>query len=175
MSAAPARFLKPGADLGACTLVVGELVGIEGGKPVVRFPGSPHGGVEAATIVPRAELEARPATAASGASGAEPGAEAGIPVMIALRSAAPPVIVGVILESLEAEALAPPDETARPEQTVYVDGEKVSIRGKREIVLKCGQSEILLRSDGKVIIKGREIVSRASDKNRIKGASVNIN
>jgi hypothetical protein len=46
---------------------------------------------------------------------------------------------------------------------------------KDEIQLRCGKSSVTLRKDGKIEIKGTQIVSRASGVNRIKGASVAIN
>ncbi|MCC6418741.1 MAG: hypothetical protein IT429_10940, partial [Gemmataceae bacterium] len=46
---------------------------------------------------------------------------------------------------------------------------------KEEIVLRCGKSSITLRKDGKVVVLGAEVVSRASGTNKIKGAAVRIN
>ena len=44
-----------------------------------------------------------------------------------------------------------------------------------EITISCGKSSITLRRDGRVVIKGTELVSRASRTNKIKGAAVQIN
>lgn len=55
------------------------------------------------------------------------------------------------------------------------DGEKQVIRAEKELLLQCGQSSILLREDGKIVIKGRDIVSRASRNNKIRGGSVHLN
>jgi hypothetical protein len=49
------------------------------------------------------------------------------------------------------------------------------IEGRDEVVLRCGQGSITLRADGKIVIKGTQLVSRASDTNKIRGASVQIN
>ncbi len=56
-----------------------------------------------------------------------------------------------------------------------VDGEAVVLEAGKEIVLRCGQSSILLRKNGKIVVKGAEIISRSSGKNKLKGATVNIN
>jgi Domain of unknown function (DUF6484) len=55
------------------------------------------------------------------------------------------------------------------------DGEELTLKATKELTLVCGKSSITLRSDGKVIVKGREILSRASGTNKIRGASVKIN
>ena len=44
-----------------------------------------------------------------------------------------------------------------------------------EIVIACGKSSITLRRDGRVVIKGTELVSRASGSNKVRGAVVQIN
>ncbi len=56
-----------------------------------------------------------------------------------------------------------------------VDGRRVVIHAADEILLECGASSILLRKDGKIILKGIQIVSRASECHKIRGASVQIN
>ena len=50
-----------------------------------------------------------------------------------------------------------------------MDGKRVVIEGKDEIVLQCGQASITLRRNGKVIIKGTYVESHASGTQRIKG------
>jgi hypothetical protein len=44
-----------------------------------------------------------------------------------------------------------------------------------EITIACGKSSITLRRDGRVVIKGTELVSRASGTNKVRGAVVQIN
>lgn len=56
-----------------------------------------------------------------------------------------------------------------------VDGRRVVIEGKDEIVLQCGEASITLRRNGKVIVKGTYLESRATGIHRIKGGSVEIN
>lgn len=56
-----------------------------------------------------------------------------------------------------------------------VDGRRVVLHADDEILLECGASSILLRKDGKIIVKGAQIVSRASGRHKIRGASVQIN
>lgn len=72
-----------------------------------------------------------------------------------------------------------PVSTALPgtgvEQAAQVDGERVVIEGKKEIVLKCGDASITLTSAGKVIIRGKYLLNRSSGVNRIMGGSVQVN
>lgn len=49
------------------------------------------------------------------------------------------------------------------------------IEANKSLTLQCGEGSITLRRDGRILIKGKEIVSRAEETNRIRGASVTIN
>jgi hypothetical protein len=49
------------------------------------------------------------------------------------------------------------------------------LSAEREIVLHCGDASITLTRAGKVIIKGRYLISRSSGYNKVKGAAVEIN
>jgi len=44
-----------------------------------------------------------------------------------------------------------------------------------ELVLRCGQASIVLRRNGRVVIRGTYVETRAKGVNRIKGGSVLIN
>jgi hypothetical protein len=52
---------------------------------------------------------------------------------------------------------------------------KMVIEAREQLTLKCGEGSITLRGDGKVLIQGKDLVSRAQRTNRIKGGSVAIN
>ncbi|HLL55498.1 MAG TPA: DUF6484 domain-containing protein [Myxococcaceae bacterium] len=90
-----------------------------------------------------------------------------------------PVIMGLLqpevptplVDTVLAEVSREEDEA--PEATV--DGKRVTIEGKDEIVLKCGQASITLRRNGKIILKGTYVESHATGTNRIKGGSVQVN
>lgn len=56
-----------------------------------------------------------------------------------------------------------------------IDGERLVLSAKREIVLRCGEASITLTAAGKVLIRGNYLLSRSSGANRIKGAAVEIN
>ena len=81
-----------------------------------------------------------------------------------------PIILGVVLDDPLRPAAAVAAETA-----AQVDDERLVFEAQREVVLKCGEASITLTRAGKVLIKGRYILSRASGYNKIKGAAIDIN
>lgn len=58
---------------------------------------------------------------------------------------------------------------------VEIDGERMTFSAEREIVLRCGKASITLTRAGKILIRGKYLLSRSSGVNRIKGGSVQIN
>jgi hypothetical protein len=87
--------------------------------------------------------------------------------------AAKPIIVSVIRDSLEKATEV--DAKVSDKREVTVDGRRVVLEGHDEVVLRCGKASITLRRDGKIAIRGVELLSRASGTNRIRGGSVAIN
>jgi hypothetical protein len=55
------------------------------------------------------------------------------------------------------------------------DPRYLKINAKESIELRCGNSTMIMNKEGKVIVKGNEVVSRARGINKIKGAAVKIN
>jgi hypothetical protein len=147
---------------------VGEIIAIdEEGCAHVSFPGN-HG-------VP---VRARSVVDAPARAGEHPDALVGAPVLLVFESGDPnrPIIVGLLREELR-------PEPSRPEvsldlgknRDVVIDGQRLVFDAKREVLLRCGKSTILLQRDGKVLIRGTHLVSRASGPNRIKGGSISLN
>lgn len=60
-------------------------------------------------------------------------------------------------------------------ETVRVDGKRVLIEGQEEVVLMCGDASITLTKAGKIVIRGKYLLSRSSGVNRILGGSVQVN
>jgi Domain of unknown function (DUF6484) len=56
-----------------------------------------------------------------------------------------------------------------------LDGRRVVLEGRDEVVLRCGEASITLRRNGKVIIRGAYVETHAAGINRIKGGAVRIN
>jgi hypothetical protein len=130
---------------------VGRIVGVDAeGVATVDFPGNPYPPCVARSVVAIDRGTARAAA-----------------VLLLFENGDPrsPVIAGVVRDAL----IAPRREEA------VVDGERVTLRAEREIALVCGDSSITLRKDGKIIIKGANLLSRSSGANKIRGAVVDIN
>jgi len=79
-----------------------------------------------------------------------------------------PIVIGL---------LAPPPAPASQPAPLdaVVDGQRVVVEGKDEIVLRCGAASITLRRNGRVVIRGVYVETRSRGLNRIKGGSVQIN
>ncbi len=87
-----------------------------------------------------------------------------------------PIIMGVIAgQSLLPVLLEKSSPIVGEDTTAKVDGERVILEGKKEIVLKCGKASITLTRAGKVLIQGAYVSSRSSGVQRIRGGSVHIN
>lgn len=82
-----------------------------------------------------------------------------------------PIIVGFI-EPLDQSA---PAVESLPAIEADVDGRRVRLTGKDEIVLECGSASVTLRRNGRVIIRGTYVETRSEGTNRIKGGQVQIN
>lgn len=85
-----------------------------------------------------------------------------------------PIIIGLVSERLEdsteSEIEAPDDS-----REIIIKGKRIILDSDEEVVVKCGVSKIILKKDGKVVVRGRDVISRASHGNRIRGGTVKIN
>ncbi|NUO79947.1 hypothetical protein HUU05_07710 [candidate division KSB1 bacterium] len=144
-------------------VVVGKVFGFDGqGRPLVEFSQSSlRRPLFARTTV---ALEAR-----------DIGRE--VTLVFEEGDAEKPIIIGVI---------QPPK--AQPENgkhnghvaaqkpfEVQVDNERLTFTAQQEIVLRCGKASLTLTRAGKIILRGKYLLSRSSGVNRIKGGSVQIN
>ena len=66
-----------------------------------------------------------------------------------------------------APARAPDDVAEAPESIV--------LEAKHSLTLRVGDGSITIREDGRILIKGKDLVSHAQRLNRIKGGAVSIN
>jgi hypothetical protein len=147
-------------------LAVGRIVRVsEEGRAFVDWPGNPAGAMEARSIVETVRE-------------CDPADVEGIPVLLAFENGDPslPIVIGVIRDTVgpSASGQAATLSVERPKDAA-LDGRTVLLDAREVILLRCGKSSILLRKDGKIIVKGTEIVSRASGTNKIRGAAVKIN
>jgi Domain of unknown function (DUF6484) len=95
-----------------------------------------------------------------------------------------PIVVGLLVDDEGSHALPavhsleasePPSAPMVSEATARVDGKRVHVTASDEIVLECGEAAITLRRNGRVVIRGAYVETRARGTNRIKGGNVRIN
>ena len=99
-------------------------------------------------------------------------------VLVLCRSHAAPIITGKVADNVLAPQVPGEEGVGTlPPGTVDLraDKRRVDIEAADEIRLTCGKSSLTLRRDGVVVVRGVKITSRASQTNRIMGASVGIN
>jgi hypothetical protein len=134
-------------------VVIGILDGFDGeGRPLVDYPGNASGAPLPAltTALYRADAIGRQ-----------------VALLFAEGDGARPVIMGLV---------RPPGEPVPGgARLAELDGERLVLKAKQEIVLDCGRASITLTRAGKVLIRGTYLSSRSSGVHRIKGASVDIN
>jgi hypothetical protein len=151
------RTSSVAAPLGGAGVFVGKLVGItdDGCTPLVTFGGQPGTAAQRArTIV---DLH---------------GAHIGHRVVLMFESAdaSKPIVMGVV-RGQEGWPLPQQPETV----DFDIDGKRMVVSAKDQLVLQCGKARITLTSAGKVLIEGMYVSSRSAGVNRIKGGSVEIN
>ncbi|MCC8392513.1 DUF6484 domain-containing protein [Paraburkholderia sp. MMS20-SJTR3] len=148
---------KPRLSGAFSRLMIGELLAIaeEGHTPLVRHAAQEGTAALAAqTLVDLHE------------------AHIGFRVALLFEDADPrrPVIIGVLHEGGVA-----PSRTAVGNVEVDVDGERLIVSAREQLVLRCGNASITLTRAGKVLIRGTYVSSRSSGANRITGGSVQLN
>jgi hypothetical protein len=138
-------------------IVVGELIGMtdDGRTPLVVYPGQPgSGGVVARAIV---DLH---------------GSHIGKQVLLLFEGTDPakPIVAGVLRDGQQSAL-----ENRHGTVEVDVDGERMIVSAKQQLVLRCGRASITLTNAGKVLIEGAYVSSRSTGVNRVKGGSVQLN
>jgi len=153
-------------------IIIGTLSGInDDGQPLVQY----HNGVPSKTF---AALTTQALT----------NKQIGRQVALLFANGDPesPVIMGLIHSPLQdmLETFGNSNNSQKEEielhaehkiDDVQVDGERIVLKGKKEIVLKCGEASITLTRSGKVLIRGKYLLNRSSGVNRIMGGSVQVN
>jgi len=85
-----------------------------------------------------------------------------------------PIVTGLIQKP---EVVKGPDNGHPDEKPIHVeiDGERLQLTAKKEIVLRCGKGSITITKAGKVLIRGTYLLNRSSGVNKIRGGSVQLN
>jgi len=154
-------------------IVLGDFVNIdEAGRPLVIFPGQEEALVAVSTLEITPDMIGRQ-----------------VALLFANGKLDTPVIMGLIHSPLnsiinnydvsgkiENDVDTDIQDNADTKQDeILIDGKRVVLEGKEEIVLKCGESSITLTKAGKILIRGKYLLNRSSGVNRIMGGSVQVN
>jgi len=154
-------------------ILIGTLVGINAqGQPLVDYPENPL---------------SQPIAAISTLGITPQHLDRQVALLFANGNPHSPVIMGIIHSPLQAlletyellPSVTPQSETAADEipaeKDLIIDGKRVVIEGREEIVLKCGEASITLTRAGKILIRGKYLLSHADGVHRIRGGSVQVN
>ncbi|MBS0453297.1 MAG: hypothetical protein JSS14_18550 [Proteobacteria bacterium] len=142
------KWTEPAQESGA---LAGRLAAIDAGRPVVEFDAG-HG-----------PQQVRARVLQDMAPGSEPWAVGQSVLLVFERGdTSLPVIVGRVADVL-------------PQPCLDLRGDTLNFEGREQVVLRCGEASVTLRADGQVIVKGSRLLSRASESNKIRGATVLIN
>lgn len=162
----------PSTGIAPGEIMIGTLAGIDGqGQPLVDYPENPSG---------------QPLAAMStlGITSAHVGRN--VALLFANGDPQRPVIMGLIHSPLHdlivsydpgihEQASEPAPTTALNVDDVTIDGRRIVLEGKEEVVIKCGEASITLTKAGKILIRGNYLLNRSSGVNRIMGGSVQVN
>jgi hypothetical protein len=133
----------------------GRLVGVDSeGRLFVDFPGNPAAPVMAKLAVSETEI-------ANILDGPE---ETEILLVFENNDLAQPIIIGTVRDRLPSNGIE-----------IYIRGRRFTVEAEEEVELRCGDAKLRITRDGKVVVLGNDVVSRARRRNRIKGGTVNIN
>lgn len=169
-SAHAARPAPPGREAGLAPHVGWLAAGSAPGRLLADWPGNPEGPVEARTVVPldgpavaRAVRERRPVVLLFDRGDEQ------LPIVVGLVQSSTPLLDAVLGADLA------PAAPATGTETEGADARRRHLSAADELVLSCGKASITLRRNGKVIIRGTYVETRAAGTNRIKGGAVKIN
>jgi hypothetical protein len=131
-------------------VVIGLVLGFQDAAPLVVFPGNPSELAIVARSLVRLSAE-----------------DVGREVALLFEDGARdrPLIMGRLVEPVRDDAVP----------VVVADGQMLRLVAKERIELRVGKSSLIMEADGRITIRGTDLVSHASRSNRIRGGSVNLN
>lgn len=128
-------------------VVVGEVVEhARDGSIMINYPANQHGPLPARTLVHDVYAGAR--------------------VLLAFESGLPtlPIVLGVLHEKATAQ-----------NGTVHLKADRIVLEANEQLVLRCGEAGLEAGRNGNVHLTGKDVVSRATRTNKVRGATVLIN
>ncbi|WP_434388730.1 DUF6484 domain-containing protein [Melittangium boletus] len=144
----------------------GWLVAFEAGRVLVDFSGNRRGPLPARTA-----LALEPQALAHAAAQRQEAV-----LLFADGDPARPLLMGLLQpESPTPLTDALLEHPLAAVKDVELDGRRVLLEGREEVVLRCGKASLTLRRNGQVVLRGVNIRTEADEVQRIKGGKVQIN
>lgn len=60
-------------------------------------------------------------------------------------------------------------------QSLVLDGRELVLEADSALTLRCGKASITLTRDGRIVLRGTTVVSRATGVNRVVGGTIKLN
>ncbi|OWQ84458.1 hypothetical protein CDN99_24525 [Roseateles aquatilis] len=83
-----------------------------------------------------------------------------------------PVVIGVVRG---ADTPAAAEVAGVTHAEVDADGEHLVVTARHALTLRCGKARLTLRADGRIELRGEEILAQAVGAHRVQGGSVHLN
>jgi hypothetical protein len=144
---------------------VGHVVGLKsGGGPLVDFDDNPSSPIPARVAI------AGPLNVGSLAATKSQ-------VVLVFENGDPerPLIVGIVSGSGDRAEREVSSGASTHRLEIDVDGTTMTFEAREQITLRCGNASLTLRKDGRILLLGTDITSRATRVNKVKGGAVRIN
>jgi hypothetical protein len=137
--------------------IIGLLVEVDSeGQPLVDYLGNPWG------------LPTRARTVC-GVAKHEEGAQ--VALLFDGGDLGKPLLIGVFKTKAVG---AKPAVTAKP-VAIEIDDQTFEFQGAKQIVLRCGEASITLTRAGKILIRGKYVLSDSAGVNMVKGGVIRLN
>ncbi len=133
----------------------GRLKSIDSkGRVFVDFPGNPQGPIVAKLALDEIEISGL----------IHNSEETEVLLVFDNNDLFRPVIVGRVRDQVPTHGVE-----------IHIHGRRFLVDSEDEIELHCGRAKLRINREGKIIVLGEDVVSRARGRNRIRGGTVNIN
>jgi len=139
-------------------VVLGELASVSKLGPRVRYPGCPS----ADGLLARTAARVRKSDVGRGVALLFEGGDPALPILVGLLHHEPaktPAAEHPALQSL----------------VIREHADRIELTCKKAISLACGESTLIITPQGKILLRGKHLLSSAAVLNRIRGGSVRIN
>lgn len=143
-------------------IVIGNLISVREGQPIVDFPDNPRS--QPILAIATCQLDAR-----------HIGRQ--VALLFAQRDMAQPIVIGVVRDHAQSQLISAASVPQFTHNLVAsgATAHDVVFKSTGQMVFQCGQSSLSLTEQGRIIMRGTHIASYSDGVNRIRGAMVEVN